>query len=342
MITAVYNVNGSKLKFYFEQSIKGIDSYSSRDKTIFITDENVFNHYASFLEGRKLIVLPAGEDTKSMQTVEMIIKKLIELKVTKDFMLVGFGGGVVTDITGFVASIYMRGLNFSFIPTSLLAMIDAAIGGKNGVNMGLQKNSIGTINQPKFIIFDRTMLYTLPQEEWVNGFAEIIKYGVVLDKRLFELLEQHTLADFQDKHYLTAKILYICTHIKMLIVEQDETDSGVRKLLNFGHTIGHAVEKHEGIPHGFAVAKGMVAALRISEEINNFSTQEKERILALLIKFGLPHQFDSNKTAVYDILTMDKKRTDNDINYILCNEIGEGSIQKIGLAQLRDLFEQVL
>jgi 3-dehydroquinate synthase len=342
MITAVYNINGQKLKYYFEQSIKGVDSYNSRDKTIIITDENINKLYADFLKDRITIVLPAGESSKTFSMVEKIINQFIDLKVTKDFLIVGFGGGVVTDITGFVASIYMRGIPFAFMPTSLLAMVDAALGGKNGVNMQMQKNSIGTIQQPKWIIFDRTMLYTLPQNEWINGFAEIIKYGIILDKRLYELLQQHNLQDFQDKHYLTSKILYICTHIKTLIVEQDEKDNGKRKLLNFGHTIGHAIEKLEDLPHGFAISKGMIAALKISEEISGLSSTTKTEAIALFEKFGLPNTANFNKEKVFEILTLDKKREADFIHYITVNDIGKGNIEKISLVQLKDLFEKIL
>jgi 3-dehydroquinate synthase len=252
------------------------------------------------------------------------------------------GGGVITDITGYVASTYMRGIPFAFMPTSLLAMVDAALGGKNGLNYGTYKNIIGTIQQPNWIIFDRTMLYTLPQKEWINGFAEIIKYGAVLDQRLFQLLQQHTLEEFQDKHYLTAKLLYICTHIKTLIVEQDEKDNGQRRLLNFGHTAGHAIEKLENIPHGFAIAKGMVAALKISEEINNFSSDEKDTVIALLEKFNLPITIDGNKEEIFNIMQMDKKRESDTINYVLLNKIGEGKVVPINIVQLKDLFEQTI
>jgi 3-dehydroquinate synthase len=342
MITASYIMNGSKVKYYFEQSIKGIDSFSAKEKTVIITDENVFAAYATFFEGRKVIVLDAGEDTKSFVTIEYVMHKLTAFGVNKDFLLVGMGGGVITDVTGFVASIYMRGITFAFMPTSLLAMVDAAIGGKNGINFLNYKNIVGTITQPKWIIFDRTMLYTLPQLEWVNAFAEIVKYGVTLDERLFRFLQLHTLQEFQDKHYLTSKLLYICTHIKSLLVEKDVLDNGERRLLNFGHTAGHAIEKLENIPHGFAIAKGMVAALKISEEINNFSSEEKEEVIELLLKFGLPTTIESNKAEILQLMTMDKKREEETINYILANKIGEAKVQPISLVQLKDLFEQVV
>jgi 3-dehydroquinate synthase len=342
MITASYIFNGSKVKYYFEQSIKGVDSYSPKEKTVFITDENIFALYASFFEGRKTIIVQPGEDSKEMASVTHIIEKLINMGVTKDYLLVGMGGGVVTDITGFVASVYMRGLNFAFMPTSLLAMIDAALGGKNGVNFGNYKNIVGTITQPKWIIFDRTLLYTLPQQEWVNAFAEIIKYGVILDERLFRLLQQNSLQDFQEKHYLTSKLLYICTHIKSLLVEKDVDDKAQRRLLNFGHTAGHAIEKLQNIPHGFAVAQGIIIAMKISEEINHFASNEKEEVIALLTKMGLPTTYDVNKSAMLSLIGLDKKMTGDFINYIVVDKIGQGKVMPIPIQQFIDLVEQVV
>jgi 3-dehydroquinate synthase len=342
MITASYMIMGNRVKYYFEQSIKGVDSFSKRELTVIITDQNVFNTYTDFLKDRKVIIVPAGEDSKSFAVIESVIEQLTQMQVNKDYLLVGMGGGVVTDITGFVASIYMRGISFAFLPTSLLAMVDAALGGKNGINYGSYKNIIGTIQQPKWIIFDRTMLYTLPQAEWTNAFAEIIKYGVILDERLFRLLQQHSLEEFQDKHYLTSKLLYICTHIKTLLVEEDVLDKGNRRLFNFGHTAGHAIEKLEHIPHGFAIAKGMHIALKISEEINNFSSAEKEEVLALLDKFNLPTTLHASKAEVLALINMDKKRATDAIHYVLANKIGVGSIVPISMQQLQDLFEQIV
>ena len=340
MITASYLFNNQKVKYYFEQSIKGVDSFSKAELTVFITDDNVYEYYKLFFEGRKVIVLKAGEATKSLATVDYIIAELTTMQVNKDYLLVGMGGGVVTDITGFVASIYMRGISFAFMPTSLLAMVDAAIGGKNGVSYGNYKNIIGTTQQPKWIIFDRTLLYTLPQQEWVNAFAEIIKYGVILNEKLFRLLQQHTLQEFQDKHYLTAKLLYICTHIKSLLVQDDVYDVANRRLLNFGHTAGHAIEKLENCPHGFAIAKGIAIALTISEEINNFYSEAKDEVMALLAKFNLPTNLMANKADIVQLIQMDKKRENDTINYIVVNKIGEGKVMPISLVQLQSLFEK--
>jgi 3-dehydroquinate synthase len=342
MITASYLLSGSRVKYYFEQTFKGLDNYTPREKTLIITDRNIFNLYADFFEDRRVLIVEPGEGSKTLETAARLMQQMATLGITKDQFLVGMGGGMVTDITGFIASVYMRGLSFGFIATSLLGMIDAALGGKNGVNLGLYKNMIGTIRQPRWIIFDRTLLYTLPHEEWVNGFAEIIKYGAILDAALFELLEKHSLDDFRDKHYLTSKLLYICTHRKTQLVEQDVDDKDVRRLLNFGHTIGHAIEKQQDLPHGHAVAMGMAAACRISEEINNFASADKERVLQLIRKFGLPAHIGFHKKKVLEILMLDKKRQDDTIHYVMVDAIGKGSVKGIPIKQFTDLFEQIL
>lgn len=338
MITASYLFAGTKVKYYFEQSIKGIDSFCHREKTIIITDRNVFEHYATFLEGRKVIVLEPGEHTKTLTTVEYIIGRMMEWKADRGHFIIGMGGGVVTDITGLVASLYMRGLPFAFIPTSLLGMVDAALGGKNGVNCGLHKNITGTIAQPRWIIFDRTLLYTLPHEEWVNAFAEIVKYAAVFDEALFQTLEQHSLDEFRDKHYLTAKILYICTHIKSLVVERDVFEQGERRLLNFGHTLGHAIENLAEIPHGKAVAAGMVFAARLSEQLTGFA--ETNRLVRLLEKFELQPQLEYDKTKAIELLTLDKKRAGNNINFVLLEKTGKGIIHPIPVTELEGVVRE--
>jgi 3-dehydroquinate synthase len=339
MITASYHFNGNRVKYYFEQSIKGLDSFYPAEKTVLVTDRNIFTHYAAFFEGRKTILLEPGETTKDISTVVRVLNDLEKMGVTKDHLLVGMGGGVVTDIAGFVASIYMRGITCGFIPTSLLGMIDAALGGKNGVNTAQHKNMIGTIYPPKWIIFDRTVLYTLPESEWINGFAEAIKYGAILNGYLFDFLEQHTIAEVQDKHYLTAKLLYICTHIKSLIVEEDLYDTGNRRLLNFGHTIGHAIEKIQDIPHGQAVAIGMVAACRIAEKINGFPGTQ--RLVKLLQQYDLPFALTADRAEIAERILMDKKLKEGNIYFALPTQVGTGALFPIPVSELPQLIREL-
>jgi 3-dehydroquinate synthase len=218
-------------------------------------------------------------------------------------------------------------------------MIDAALGGKNGVNTTQHKNMIGTIYPPKWIIFDRTVLYTLPESEWINGFAEAIKYGAILNEYLFDFLEQHTIAEVQDKHYLTAKLLYICTHIKSLIVEEDLYDTGNRRLLNFGHTIGHAIEKIQDIPHGQAVAIGMVAACRIAEKINGFSGTQ--RLVKLLQQYDLPVALTADRAEIAERILMDKKLKEGNIYFALPTQVGTGALFPIPVSELPQLIREL-
>ena len=176
-------------------------------------------------------------------------------------MLVGIGGGVITDLTGYVAAIYMRGLSFGFVPTSILAMVDAAIGGKNGIDVGVYKNIIGTIRQPQFLLYDYSLLKSLPQSEWVNGFAEIVKHACIKDARLFNTLRQNSIRSYQRNSKELGALIKKNVHIKASVVQADEFEKGERRLLNFGHTLGHAIENIYKMPHGHAISIGMVAAV---------------------------------------------------------------------------------
>lgn len=340
MNTIDYDIAGKKVTYYFDASFSFLDQIVSRTNTILITDEQVYALHKNKLEGWKIIVVKAGEEHKQQSAVDFIIQQLIQLEADRNSFIIGIGGGVVTDITGFAAGIYMRGVNFAFIPTTILAMVDAAIGGKNGVDVGLYKNLAGLIRQPRFLMYDYSFLQTLPGEEWVNGFAEIIKHACIKDKELFALLENNTIETFQEDKLLLASLIEKNVAIKNAVVAADEMETGERKLLNFGHTFGHAIENVHHLPHGHAVSIGMAVAAGISEKINNFSKFEKERILALLKKYGLPVALDFDEKKVFGILKMDKKRSDAAIRFILLDKIGEAVIQSISLSQLPHLTQQ--
>ncbi len=196
------------------------------------------------------------------------------------------GGGVVTDITGYAASVYMRGVPFGFVPTSVLGMVDASIGGKNGIDVGNYKNMVGTIRQPGFLFYDISLLQTLPAEEWVNGFAEVIKHAAIKDAALFRELEKNSIQYYQKNKKALAGLIRKNVMIKSAVVLKDEFERGDRKLLNFGHTLGHAVENIYKLPHGHAVSIGIKAACLISEELMDF--KETARITGLLEKYGFP------------------------------------------------------
>jgi 3-dehydroquinate synthase len=236
----------------------------------------------------------------------------------------------------------MRGLKFAFVPSTILAMVDAAIGGKNGVDVGLYKNLVGLIKQPEFILFDYSLLQTLPNEQWVNGFAEVIKHACIKDAVLFSVLEKYTLNDFRKDALLLAELIEINVNIKTAIVVIDEFEQADRKLLNFGHTIGHAVENLHHILHGHAVSIGMVAACNLSEQINGFHFEEAIRIVKLLAKYHLPVDIETEYEKVFEVLKMDKKRIKNEVNFILLNKIGEAVIKSVKLDDLHKHLKEIL
>ena len=249
---------------------------------------------------------------------------------------------MVTDITGYVAAVYMRGIKFGLVPTSILAMVDAAIGGKNGVDVGVYKNMVGTIRQPEFIFYDYSFLQTLPVKEWVNGFAEIIKHACIKDALLFSVLEKYSLHDYQADKTLIADLIEKNVEIKTRIVIEDEFENGERKLLNFGHTIGHAIENLHGIPHGHAVSIGMIAACNLSVQINNFHAADAAKIVKLLTKYHLPVDVETDHAKVFDVLKMDKKRKGEGVQFILLNSIGNAEIKFISLTDLEKHFKEIV
>ncbi len=342
MTKADYAFSEKKVTYYFDASFSFLNEVVIKSNVILITDENVFQlHHAKF-EGWKTIVIKAGEEFKQQGTVDYIINQLIQLEADRKTFIVGVGGGVVTDITGYAASIYMRGLKFGFIPTTILAMVDAAIGGKNGVDVGVYKNLAGLIRQPEFLLYDFSMLNTLPNAQWINGFAEIIKHACIKDVELFSILEKFTLHDFQQDESLLADIIERNVKIKTAVVLADEFENGDRKLLNFGHTIGHAIENMHQLLHGHAISIGMVAACNLSEKFANFHFEEAKRIVQLLAKYHLPVDIETDYEKVFSILKMDKKRLGSDMNFILLKKIGQAVIQPIELKVVHQHLNEIL
>jgi len=328
--------------YYFDADFDYLGEIVSKENTILITDENLIKSHPGKFNGWKTIVIRAGEAYKQQATVDHIFEQLIAYEADRKTFIVGMGGGVVTDITGYAASLYMRGLKFGFIPTTILAMVDASIGGKNGVDVGIYKNLVGLIKQPEFLLFDYSLLNTLPQEQWVNGFAEIIKHACIKDAALFELLENETLETFQWDSNKLAGLVEKNVQIKTTVVLNDEFENGDRRLLNFGHTLGHAIENNYQLLHGHAISIGMVVACTLSEKLNNFKAVEKERVTRLIKKYHLPAHYNFDSEKVWEILKMDKKRIGNEMNFVLLNKIGEAVIQRIPVTRLKDLISQSL
>ena len=246
------------------------------------------------------------------------------------------GGGIVCDIAGFVASTFLRGVRFGFVATTLLAQVDASVGGKNGVNFQGFKNMVGLFHQPEFVICDPELLKTLPQKEISCGLAEIVKHGAIADADLFAYLEQHAKDTLVLDRQVIEKLVLASVRIKSAMVKRDETEKGERRLLNFGHTFGHAIEKVAGISHGEAVSRGMAIAAALSVKKDLLTADEDKRLRALLNNLKLPTYFGLETKAVANAIGKDKKREGNWIHFVLLNGIGSATVAKITLAELED------
>jgi 3-dehydroquinate synthase len=332
-----YKFSNSSVDYYFAGGISHLKEIVDKDNTIIITDENVYDAHTKRFKNWNCIVLKPGEEFKVQSTADEIINQLIEMEADRKTTLVGAGGGVITDITGYVSSVYMRGIQVGFIPTSLLAMVDASIGGKNGIDVGVYKNMVGIIRQPGFILHDMVFLNTLPQNEWQNGFAEIIKHAAIRDAAMFRELESNTLKKYQKSQVAISNLVQRNAVIKTRVVQNDEFEKGERRLLNFGHTLGHALENQYELSHGQAISIGMTYASVISREIVGF--REPERVPNLLLKYGLPTFADFDQQKVFDVLKMDKKRERKEINYVMLEKVGKGVVRSIPLKQLKDIMK---
>ncbi|RYE21544.1 MAG: 3-dehydroquinate synthase [Sphingobacteriales bacterium] len=320
-----------------DSSFGQLAEFCNKEETIIITDSNVARLYAPLFEGYKAaITIPAGENNKSLNSIISLTSQLIVKQAHRKTTIVGVGGGMVTDLTGFFASIYMRGVRFGFVPTTLLGMVDAAIGGKNGVNVGLQKNLLGTIQQPSFILYDYNFLHTLPNNEWSNGFAEVIKYGCLFDEQMFTSLSKHDLRHYRNDPQSLAKLVDTCIGYKNQIVLDDEQEQGKRKLLNFGHTAGHAFETICRIPHGHGVALGMIVACIVSEYVVGLHSSVKNKLAALLLRYQLPITLEFDPEKVIEVLRMDKKRNEDSIDYVMLNNLGNPVVKAIPFNVIRE------
>jgi 3-dehydroquinate synthase len=334
-----YKFSNSSVDYYLAGGISHLKGIVDKSNAIIITDENVYNAHTKRFRNWNCIVLKPGEEFKIQSTVDSVIEQLIEMEADRKTTLVGVGGGVITDITGYVASVYMRGISFGFIPTSLLAMVDASIGGKNGIDVGVYKNMVGIIRQPRFILHDMIFLNSLPQNEWENGFAEIIKHAAIKDAVMFKELETKTLKHYRSRQISICELVQRNTIIKTKMVQNDEFEKGERRLLNFGHTLGHALENQYELSHGQAVAIGMTYASVISQKITGF--KEAERVANLISRYDLPTFADFDKQKAFEVLKMDKKRERKEMNYVLLEKIGKGIIKSIPLKQLEEIIQDL-
>lgn len=316
----------------FKKSIEEL--LPKNKKIIVLTDINVNKLYGSSFKDFPIIEIGIGETIKTFETVEYITERLIELEADRHSFLLGVGGGIVCDITGFVASIFMRGIKFGFVSTTLLSQVDASIGGKNGVNFSNYKNIIGNFNQPEFVICDTNMLKTLPSKEIKCGMGEIIKHALIADAKMFDFLNSENKKILALDNEILPDLILENIKIKAKIVEKDEKEQAERKKLNFGHTLAHAIEKHSDISHGEAVAIGIVFAAKISLAKGYISDKDFELITDTISKFDLPTKLKTEKYKILDAFKKDKKRKGDKISFILLEKIGKAKIEDLSLKEL--------
>jgi len=320
-----------------------------------ITDTNVARRYASSACGglKKagfeplLVTVPAGETAKSLRTVADCYDKLAGQRLERRSFIVALGGGVVGDLAGFVAATYLRGIPFVQVPTTLLAQVDSSVGGKVGVNLRAGKNLVGAFYQPRLVLCDLDSLTTLPDRQYRSGLAEVIKYGIVYDRSLFDKIEAGLAQLLSRDARFLAEVVARCCEIKAEIVRQDETESGVRALLNFGHTIGHALEaiSHYGkYLHGEAISIGQVAAVRLSVRQTGLPLKEAQRISRVFEAAGLPTQLklsQAQRPKLLAAMQLDKKVSEGSIKFVLARKIGRAEFGcEVPAAVLEDILRR--
>ena len=324
------------------EALQNVEMYVSSEQLVVITDSNVRQIYAKDFPPCEIIEIGIGEKIKNLDTVKTIYGRLVELEADRSCFIVGIGGGVVCDIAGFVASTYLRGVRFGFVASTLLSQVDASVGGKNGVNFEGYKNMVGVFNQPEFVICDMNLLKTLPEREVLCGLAEVVKHAAIGDVDLFSYLEENYKRVLQLNPEVIEKVVYDSVLVKSSTVSKDEKEMGERRKLNFGHTLGHAIEKSTGAPHGEAVGTGMVIASVLSEKRGYLPTEEMERIVALVNKFKLPTRVHVDKRKLLDALRKDKKREGEVINFVLLRGIGKAVVEKISLKELESVVLEII
>ncbi len=308
---------------------------------ILMIDENVLVKHHDLFEPFRSVIIPSGESRKTLQTVEALYRELVNLEADRSTLMVGIGGGLATDVAGFVASTFLRGTPFGFISSTLLGQVDASIGGKNGVNLDGYKNMLGTIRQPSFVWCDLSLLHTLESREYVSGIAEVIKYGFIRDIHFLEYLEENMEALLKQDISVLEHVVTTSASIKTDVVQKDEKEADLRKILNFGHTIGHAIERNKGILHGEAIGVGMMLAARLSHLQGILSAAEVDRVEKLIRSAGLPVEMKLDPEEIYQNIRKDKKKSGEDVHFVLLKGLGSTLIRPIPLPELKSIVHDL-
>ena len=306
-------------------------------RVIVITDTSIARRYRRLINQYEHIVIGTGEKIKTLATIEQLHRELIERGADRQTFLLGIGGGIVTDITGFVASTFMRGVRFGFVSTTLLGQVDASVGGKNGVNLDGYKNMIGCFNQPEFVLCDIGMLRTLSDRQFRAGLAELIKTGLLGNRVLFEMAEALTFDEVRRDPLLTADLVLMAIKIKAGIVERDERESGERRKLNLGHTVAHAIEKCSSkYTHGEAVAIGLHHITKSALAQSLISEEEATRIFAVIEQYGFETKLPIEHKQMLKAIEGDKKRKGSSIHLIYPTSVGDVLDKTVAFSELQE------
>ena len=324
---------------YVGRAMELLDRVLPKGRTIVITDANIDRLYPSLVRRFEHIIVGQGEACKSLQTVDRVYRELMALGADRSTFILGIGGGIVTDIAGFVAATYMRGVEFGFISTTLLGQVDASIGGKNGVNVADYKNMVGTFRQPRFVISDVEMLRTLPKRELRAGMAEVVKSAIIAGGDIFSRLEccGEQIYELMDA---LQEVMLGAVAVKARIVAEDEREGGVRRLLNLGHTLGHAIEKctHD-VNHGEAVALGLSLISRAAVRRGMMIEEDALRIDRLLEQLGFELKLPISICDVLREVKHDKKKKDSMLRVVFPVKIGECRVTELSFAEFEQLFK---
>ncbi len=314
--------------------LSSADKYFNLDRKVFIvTDSNVPEEYAIAVSKRckssTIYTVAEGEGSKSLSTLEALLTEMMNFGMKRGDAAIAVGGGVVGDLTGFAASVYMRGIDFYNVPTTLLSQVDSSIGGKTAVNLGATKNIVGAFHQPKAVLIDTDVLKTLPKRQIGAGLAEALKMSMTSNAELFDFFENEKITEDSYEKIITDALM-----IKKAVVEADEKETGLRKILNFGHTLGHGIEAESGLSalyHGECVALGMIPVC--SDEV-------RKRLLPILKKIGLPTEYNGNLDAALSCVSHDKKATSDGLDVIFVEEIGNHEIKKMTAEDFSSLVKR--
>ncbi|HCU24877.1 MAG TPA: 3-dehydroquinate synthase [Deltaproteobacteria bacterium] len=349
------NLGERSYPLYFQREGLGalpglIRRHCPSERLIVVTNQVVARLYGKTLRRHlqaafdlRLLILPDGEQTKNLKSAAKIYEKLVAWKADRKTPLLAFGGGVIGDLAGFAAATYLRGIPFVQIPTTLLAQVDSSIGGKTGVDLPAGKNLVGAFYQPRFVLIDESFLKTLSRRQLTCGMAEVIKYAAIFDAKLFRRLEDSMEGLLERPEAGIEPIIRRCCELKAWVVERDEKETlGLRAKLNFGHTVGHAVEaltRYKKFTHGEAIAMGMVFAARFSEGKTGFSSRELDRLQSLIARAGLPTELPKFPIFQYRrALIQDKKRVSSQIHFVYLNKIGKSAVLPTSLNQVLEFL----